>query len=117
MQIEGGNDGNFRTDDRAHPSHDLAIGIGCPGSNGGAVERKQDTIDGQRDLMSQASDLFQRDYNAFLHFSVAALYFLTISLTIFFVFGLVYRRLMRHLPQAPRMRFTSRWLGRPIWRH
>src|SRR5690606_964938 len=50
-------------------------------------------IDGQRDLMSQARDLFQRDYNAFLHFSVAALYFLIISLVVFFVFGLVYRHL------------------------
>ena len=57
-------------------------------------------IDGQRDLMSQASDLFQRDYNAFLHFSVAALYYLAISLVIFLLFGLVYRRLTRHMPGA-----------------
>lgn len=62
-------------------------------------------IDGQRDLMSQASDLFQRDYNAFLHFSVAALYFLAISLVIFFLFGLVYRRLTRHLPGTAPLRF------------
>lgn len=62
-------------------------------------------IDGQRDLMSQASDLFQRDYNAFLHFSVAALYFLAISLVIFFAFGLVYRHLTRHLPGAAPLRF------------
>ncbi len=62
-------------------------------------------IDGQRDLMSQASDLFQRDYNAFLHFSVAAMYFLAISLVIFFVSGLVYRRLTRHLPGATPLRF------------
>jgi His/Glu/Gln/Arg/opine family amino acid ABC transporter permease subunit len=62
-------------------------------------------IDGQRDLMSQASDLFQRDYNAFLHFSVAALYFLAVSLVIFFVFGLVYRRLTRHMPGVTPLRF------------
>jgi polar amino acid transport system permease protein len=62
-------------------------------------------IDGQRDLMSQASDLFQRDYNAFLHFSVAALYYLAISLVIFFVFGLVYRHLTRHMPGSPALRF------------
>jgi His/Glu/Gln/Arg/opine family amino acid ABC transporter permease subunit len=65
----------------------------------------------QKDLMNKAGELFERDYNAFLHFSVAALYFLAISLAIFAVFGLVYRRLMRHLPQPPKLRFTSRWLG------
>jgi polar amino acid transport system permease protein len=68
-------------------------------------------IDEQKDLMNKAGELFERDYNAFLHFSVAALYFLVISLAIFFVFGLIYRRLMRHMPQPPRLRFTSRWLG------
>lgn len=68
-------------------------------------------IDDQRDLMSKASDLFQRDYNAFLHFSVAALYFLAISLAIFFVFGLVYRRLTRHMPGAMPIRFgLQRWV-------
>jgi His/Glu/Gln/Arg/opine family amino acid ABC transporter permease subunit len=68
-------------------------------------------IDDQKDLMNMAGQLFERDYNAFLHFSVAAGYFLVITLCIFFVFGLVYRRLMRHLPQPPRMRFAPRWLG------
>lgn len=68
-------------------------------------------IDEQKDMMNKAGELFERDYNAFLHFSVAALYFLVISLAIFFVFGLIYRRLMRHMPQPPRLRFTSRWLG------
>lgn len=68
-------------------------------------------IDDQRDLMSQANDLFQRDYNAFLHFTVAALYFLVISLAIFFVFGLVYRHLTRHMPGAVPLRFG---LGRRI---
>ena len=68
-------------------------------------------IDDQTALMNMAGELFERDYNAFLHFSVAALYFLVISLAIFFVFGLVYRRLMRHMPEAPRVRFAPRWLG------
>ena len=67
-------------------------------------------IGAQKDLMITAKELFERDYNAFLHFSVAALYFLAVSLVVFFVFGLVYRRLMRHMPQAPRMRFAPKWI-------
>ncbi len=67
-------------------------------------------IDSQRDLMSMAGDMFQRDYNVFLHYSVAAAYFLVISLAIFHVFGLVYTRLMRHMPQAARLRFSFRRL-------
>jgi ABC-type arginine/histidine transport system permease subunit len=68
-------------------------------------------IDDQQDLMRKASQLFERDYNAVLHYAVAAAWFLAISLVIFFVFGLVYRRLMRHLPQPPRLRFAPRVLG------
>lgn len=68
-------------------------------------------IDSQKDLMNMAGELFERDYNAVLHYSVAALYFLCISMVIFFVFGLVYRRLMRHMPQAPRIRFAPRWMS------
>ena len=68
-------------------------------------------IDDQKDLMNMAGELFERYYNAFLHFSVAALYYLAISLAIFFVFGLIYRRLMRHMPQVQRIRFLPRWLG------
>jgi His/Glu/Gln/Arg/opine family amino acid ABC transporter permease subunit len=64
----------------------------------------------QRDLMITAKDLFERDYNAFLHFSVAALWFLAVSLVVFFLFGLVYRRLMRHMPAAPGLRFAPKWL-------
>jgi polar amino acid transport system permease protein len=67
-------------------------------------------IDDQKDLMNMAGELFERDYNAVLHFGVAALYYLFISLCIFFVFGLIYRRLMRHMPEAPRIRFAPRWL-------
>ena len=64
----------------------------------------------QKDLMITAKELFERDYNAFLHFSVAALYFLAVSLLVFFVFGLVYQRLMRHMPSAPRMRYVPKWI-------
>ncbi len=63
----------------------------------------------QRDLMSTAKNLFERDFNAFLHFPVAALYFLAVSLVVFFIFGLIYSRLMRHLPTQPRMRFAPKW--------
>jgi len=62
----------------------------------------------QRDLMNRAEVLFQHDYNVFLHFGVAALYFLVISLIIFYLFGLIYRRLMRHMPQAAPLKFNLR---------
>ncbi len=69
-------------------------------------------VNQQNDLMRMATQLFQRDYNVFLHFSVAALYFLAISLAIFLVFDWVYRRLMRHtsveLPR--RIRFAPRYM-------
>jgi len=64
----------------------------------------------QKDLMITAKGLFERDYNAYLHFSVAALYFLAVSLVIFFLFGLVYQRLMRHMPSTPGLRFAPKWL-------
>ena len=66
-------------------------------------------VGAQRELMSTAKNLFERDFNAFLHFPVAALYFLAVSLVIFFVFGLIYSRLMRHLPAPPRLRFAPKW--------
>jgi His/Glu/Gln/Arg/opine family amino acid ABC transporter permease subunit len=60
----------------------------------------------QKDLMNKAAEMFRGDYNVFLHYSVAALYFLVISLVIFQLFGLVYRRMMRHLPGAVPLRFS-----------
>jgi len=63
-------------------------------------------IGDQKDLMNIAGELFERDYNAVLHFSVAALYFLAISLAIFFLFGIVYRRLTRHMPGTARVRWS-----------
>jgi His/Glu/Gln/Arg/opine family amino acid ABC transporter permease subunit len=64
----------------------------------------------QKDLMVTAKELFERDFNAFLHFSVAALWFLAVSLVVFFLFGLVYQRLMRHMPAAPRLRYMPKWI-------
>ncbi|MBN9345983.1 MAG: ABC transporter permease subunit [Devosia sp.] len=69
-------------------------------------------IGDQKDLMNKAGELFERDYNAFLHYSVAALYFLAISLAIFYVFGLIYRRLMRHMPGAEPMTFSLKRMFR-----
>jgi His/Glu/Gln/Arg/opine family amino acid ABC transporter permease subunit len=67
-------------------------------------------LSGQGELMITAKSLFEIDFNAFLHFSVAALYFLAVSLAVFFVFGLIYQRLMRHMPAPPRLRFIPGWL-------
>ncbi|MCS6758075.1 MAG: ABC transporter permease subunit [Candidatus Devosia euplotis] len=64
----------------------------------------------QKDVMITAKEMFERDYNAFLHFSVAALYFLVVSLVVFFLFGLIYKRLMRHMPATLGMRFTPKWM-------
>jgi His/Glu/Gln/Arg/opine family amino acid ABC transporter permease subunit len=65
-------------------------------------------IGDQRDLISIAGALFQKDYNVFLHFGMAAAYFLVISLVIFYLFGLIYQRLMRHMPQQARIKFSWR---------
>lgn len=67
-------------------------------------------IDSQRDLMSKAGDLFQRDFNAALHYSVAAFYFVAISLLVFWLMGLVYRRLMRHSASPRPARFRVQLL-------
>lgn len=69
-------------------------------------------IGDQKDVMNMAGELFERDYNAVLHFSVAALYFLAITLAIFAVFGIVYRRLTRHMPGATRLRWSFSRLTR-----
>lgn len=70
-------------------------------------------INEQKDLMNKAGELFEKDYNAFLHFSVAGLYYLVISLVIFFIFGRIYARLTRHLPlgqKRTRMRFRPNYV-------
>ncbi len=54
-------------------------------------------INQQKDLMNKAGELFEKDYNVFLHFSVAALYFLVLSMAIFYASNLIYRHITRHL--------------------
>jgi len=54
-------------------------------------------INEQKDLMNKAGELFEKDYNVFLHFTVAGLYFLFISLVIFAIANVVNRRLSAHL--------------------
>lgn len=69
-------------------------------------------INEQKDLLNKAGELFEKDYNVFLHFSAAAIYFLLISIAIFFVFGLIYRRLTRHMVRenTQKMRFKPQYL-------
>ena len=62
-------------------------------------------INDQKDLMNKAGELFEKDYNVFLHFSVAALYFVVISMFIFFTFGLVQKYLSRHIRKEERQKF------------
>ena len=54
-------------------------------------------INEQKDLMNKAGELFEKDYNIYLHFGVAGLYFLIASLIIFYLSELFRRRLNRHL--------------------
>lgn len=54
-------------------------------------------INEQKDLMNKAGELFEKDYNVFLHFSVAGLYFLVISALIFVCANVIYKRLTAHL--------------------
>jgi polar amino acid transport system permease protein len=68
-------------------------------------------INEQKDLMNKAGELFERDYNIFLHFSVAALYFLLISIAIFYLSGLIYKRLNRHLrPDSEAIKFKPNYM-------
>jgi polar amino acid transport system permease protein len=67
-------------------------------------------IDQQKDLMNKAGELFERDYNAVLHFPAAALWFMGISLLVFVASGWIYARMMRHMGEdkRPKMRFLPR---------
>lgn len=69
-------------------------------------------INEQKDIMNKAGELFEKDYNVFLHFSAAALYFIVISMFIFFVFGLVHKYLTRHLKkdEVPKFRFSPKYM-------
>jgi len=69
-------------------------------------------IDEQKDLMNKAGELFEKDYNIFLHFSAAAIYFLLMSVCVFYLFSLVNKRLNRHLVResSPKMRFKPQYI-------
>lgn len=68
-------------------------------------------INDQKDLLNMAGELFEKDYNLFLHFSVAGLYFLVISLVIFFIFNRIYARLTRHMKKdSPKLRYKPNYL-------
>lgn len=54
-------------------------------------------INEQKDLMNKAGELFEKDYNVFLHFSVAAFYFVMISIIIFWLANIIQKRLNRHI--------------------
>ncbi len=51
----------------------------------------------QKDLMNKAGELFERDYDLYLHFGVAGLYFLVISFALFRISALIYARMTAHL--------------------
>ena len=69
-------------------------------------------INEQKDLMNKAGELFEKDYNIFLHFSAAAIYFLLMSICVFFLFSLVNKRLNRHLVResSTKMRFKPQYM-------
>jgi len=68
-------------------------------------------INEQKDLMNKAGELFEKDYNIFLHFGVAGLYFLTASLTIFWLAGLVQKHLNKHITGEPsKLSFRPKWV-------
>ena len=67
-------------------------------------------INEQKDLMNKAGELFERDYNVFLHFTVAGLYFLVISMLIFWASNLFYKRLNRHLSGKQKIRFSPNYM-------
>ena len=69
-------------------------------------------INEQKDLMNKAGELFERDYNIFLHFSVAGLYFMVISIGIFWIAGRIYGHLNRHMrdDKAGKLRFSPTYM-------
>lgn len=68
-------------------------------------------INEQKDLMNKAGELFERDFNAFVHYPAAALFFLGISFCIYLVFGQIYKGMTRHLQvRVEPMRFQPKYL-------
>ena len=65
----------------------------------------------QKDLMNKAGEMFEKDYNVFLHFSVAAFYFVMISMVIFWLANIINKRLNRHIKVEPKpLSFKPKYL-------
>ena len=60
------------------------------------------------DALYYANYFAERTYNPFVAYPIAAGYFILGTLALIWVFGLINRRLNRHLPQAARSRIRPR---------
>jgi len=59
----------------------------------------------QGDALYYASYFADKTFNPFVPYPILAFYFILLTLVVIGLFGLVNRRLNRHLPQAPRLRY------------
>src|SRR5690606_16913284 len=60
------------------------------------------------DALYYATYFASRTFNPFVAYPVIAVYFILLTLSVIAVFGLVNRRLNRHLPQSARVKFRLR---------
>jgi polar amino acid transport system permease protein len=60
------------------------------------------------DALYYASYFADKTFNPFVPYPIIAFYFIVLTLLIIFIFGLVNRRLNRHLPDARRPRLIIR---------
>ena len=60
------------------------------------------------DAIYYASYFADKTFNPFVPYPIIAFYFIVLTLLIIFIFGLVNRRLNRHLPDARRPRLIIR---------
>ena len=77
----------------------------------GTEIKNKNMLNEQKDLMNKAGELFEKDYNIFLHFGVAGLYFLMISIVLFWLAGLVQKRLNKHITAAPSISLKQKLLS------
>ena len=62
----------------------------------------------QGDALYYANYFAEQTYNPFIPYPIVAFWFILGTLSIIGLFGLVNRRLNRHLPQAPRLRYRPK---------